>query len=306
LEGKEDRRGKAHETYDGAGLVLCARLRVRQVRRSQSVNSEMVLACLEEMKTRSALAALLLSANMFGQQSGPTAASQTREVPTIHGVLIGQDGQPAKRVRVAALWKCPAGSACGFSPRGAVTDQNGEFRFNRVPVGKYSVFADDKEAGYGYAASSGEDDRHYSVVAEITPEHPDAEVRLFLPPQGGFLDVHLTDQSTGNEISTVTVSMELAEKPSGHWSQTTFERSSDCEVFGHHFCYVLIPPDTQVTVHVSSPGYEGWDVSEDATVRSLRIAPGDHVRWDVKLKPDLKWRALMQLNPSQLKLQPAK
>jgi hypothetical protein len=33
VEGKEDRRGKAHETYDGAGLVLCARLRIRQVRR---------------------------------------------------------------------------------------------------------------------------------------------------------------------------------------------------------------------------------------------------------------------------------
>jgi hypothetical protein len=30
VEGKEDRRGKANETYEGTGLVVCARLRVRR------------------------------------------------------------------------------------------------------------------------------------------------------------------------------------------------------------------------------------------------------------------------------------
>src|ERR1039458_9988968 len=93
--------------------------------------------------------ALLLSACMFGQQSGPTAASQGS---TIHGVLIGQDGQPAKKITVAALWICPARSkTCRISEGHAVTDQNGEFRFNRVGIDKYAVFAEDREAEIGRA-----------------------------------------------------------------------------------------------------------------------------------------------------------
>jgi hypothetical protein len=245
--------------------------------------------------------ALLLSACMFGQQSGPTAASQGS---TIHGVLIGQDGQPARKITVAALWICPAGSkSCRISNGRAVTDQNGEFRFNRVGLGKYAAFAEDQEAGYGYGASSVADDPRYTGVAEITLEHPDAELRLFLPPQAGFLDVRLTDQSTGTEISTVTVSVALADNPNANRFQTTFERSN-CELFGHNVCYVLIPPDTQVIVRVSSPGYEGWDGKNDTTERPLRIASGDRVTWEVRLKPDLKWRALMNLTPSQPKTPP--
>jgi hypothetical protein len=237
------------------------------------------------MKVYCTVVVLVLSTSMFGQQ--------------IHGVLIGQDGQPAKRITVAALWMCPAGGKpCRISKSSAVTDQNGEFRFNRVGVGKYAVFAEDKEAGYGYGASSIADDPRYTGVAEITPEHPDAELRLFLPPQAGFLDVRLTDQSTGTEISTVTVS--VAANPNANRFQTTFERSN-CQQFGHNLCYVLIPPDTQVTVRVSSPGYEGWDGKNDTTERALRLASGDRVTWEAQLKPDLKWRALMNLTPPQLK-----
>lgn len=238
---------------------------------------------------------------MFGQQSGPTAASQGS---TIYGVLIGQDGKPAKKITLAALLICPADrKPCRISGSHAVSDQNGEFRFSRVGVGRYAVFADDREAGYGYAGS-GADDPRYTGVAEITPEHPAAELRLFLPPQAGFLDIRLTDQSTGAEVSTVTVSVALADNANVNRSQTTFDRSN-CELFGHNLCYVLIPPDTQVTVRVSSPGYEGWDGKNDTTERHMRIASGDRVTWEIGLKPDLKWRALMNLTPSQPKAPPS-
>ena len=236
------------------------------------------------MKARCALVALLLSPSMFGQQ--------------IHGVLITQDGQPAKRITIASIWQCPDRSKpCRIARSSRVTDQNGEFRFDRLNPGKYLVFADDREAGYGYCATSEAADHHYSEVAEVTLEHPDAELRLFLPPQAGFLDVRLTDQSTGTEVSTVTV--KVVEGQNAGWFQTTLDRSS-CQLFGHNLCYVLIPPDTQVSVQVSSPGYEGWDGKNDTTERTLRLASGDRVRWEVQLKPDLKWRALMNLTPSQL------
>ena len=236
------------------------------------------------MKVYRCVVVLMLSTSMFGQR--------------IHGVLVGQDGQPAKKIMVAARWLCPGPGLCRISQTSAVTDQNGEFSFNRVGFGKYVVFADDKEAGYGYDAGPAATGTLYAGTVEITPEHPDAELRLFLPPKAGFLDVRLTDQSTGTEISTVTVS--VAENSDANRSQTTFERSN-CHLFGHDLCYVLVPPDTQVTVRVSSPGYEGWDGRNDMTERTVRLASGDRVTWEVQLKPDLKWRALMNQTPSQLK-----
>jgi hypothetical protein len=119
--------------------------------------------------------ALLLSACMSGQHSALTAESQG----TIHGVLIGQDGKPAKKIALSARLMCPTESKpFRISQARAVTDQNGEFRFIRVGVGSYAVFADDPEAGYGY-----DNDPRYRGFAEITLEHPDAEVRLFLPPR---------------------------------------------------------------------------------------------------------------------------
>jgi hypothetical protein len=239
------------------------------------------------MKACCSVVVLLLSASTFGQQ--------------IHGVLIGQDGQPAKKITVAATWLCPDRSkACRLSRSSGVTDENGEFRFELARVGRYAVAAEDEEGGYGYGATSVADDPRYTVMAEITPEQPDAGIRLILPPRAGFLDVRLTDQSTGGEISTVTVSVAYPDKG---WSQRSFERSN-CALFGHNLCYVLIPPDTQVTVRVSSPGYEGWDGKNDTTERTLRLASGDRVTWEVQLKPDLKWRALMNLTPSQLRKSP--
>jgi hypothetical protein len=188
-------------------------------------------------------------------------------------------------------------------PGNVLTDQNGEFRFPHLDPGNYAVFAEDRESGYGFGANLGTDDLHRGVAAEITPDHPAVELRVVLPPKAGFLQVRLTDKSTGNVIPGVTLKVALAENDK-KWFMAAYSWLV-CPVMGHNGCGVLIPPDQQVIVQVSSPGPELWHEIEGArTERSLRVASGDRVTWDVQLESDLKWPAvaqpkLLQPNPSK-------
>src|SRR5208282_25209 len=148
--------------------------------------------------------------------------------------------------------------------------------------GSYPVFAQDRESGYGYGANLGTDDLHYGAVAEITPDHPNAELRLVLPPKAGFLQVRLTDRATGNIIPQVTLKVALAENPDRKWFASMYTWPI-CAQFGHNGCGVLIPPDKQVIVQVSSPGPEFWHEAEGSgTERSLRVASGDRVTWNIQ------------------------
>src|ERR1700686_3049363 len=130
------------------------------------------------MKSPWAVAVLLVSASLFGQQSGiaPTANQQVhvgsdgQNEGTIHGVLIGQDGQPAKGVRVAAVWLCP--DTCLNPQRETITtDDSGRFGFDHVALGEYAVFPDDIEAGYGPKLHA--DCAQYGEAAELTLAHRD-------------------------------------------------------------------------------------------------------------------------------------
>ena len=246
-----------------------------------------------------AVAALLVPVSLFGQQStiAPTENQQVlvgsdgQPVGTIRGILIGQDGQPAKGIGVTAVWLCPDG--CLNPERQTLTDDSGRFGFEHVALGEYAVFPDDVEAGYGPKLLA--DGARYGEAAELTHEHKDAELRLTLPRKAGFLEVHLTDQSTGDSISTVSVKIALVESPNRAGFQTSFEESN-CTQNSRYICTVLIPPDEQVFVQVSSPGYDGWDKSGGTgTVRSVRLGSGDRVTWNIPLEPDLRWRALHQM-----------
>jgi hypothetical protein len=80
---------------------------------------------------------------------GQAVAAQQPEYPTkgvIYGTVVDPDGQPAKDLGLTAH---PLSVALGAILPYTKTDQNGKFRFVRIPWwGRYTVFADDEEAGY--------------------------------------------------------------------------------------------------------------------------------------------------------------
>jgi hypothetical protein len=221
---------------------------------------------------------LLLTVSAFGQRSNPTTGS-------IHGVVTDEAGQPANEVQIAAVWICQNSQGCPLSMGHAITNSTGEFGFSSLGLGKWEVFVDDREAGYvGFGADLSPPGM--SEKAEITSEHPDAEVHISLPPKAGFMDIHLTDKMTGTAIPMVSVRLALAEHPDQQLFKQTINQSlCGSAHFAHFGCSFLVPPDTAVLVHVWADGYREWNETAGGAGKALRLRSGDHAKWDIQLEP---------------------
>ena len=87
-----------------------------------------------------------------------------------------------------------------------------------------------------------------AAEVELAPEHPEAEFRVYLPPKAGVLQVRLTNRKTGNAISAMRIALMSAALPVS--PLFTMSRSSKQ--------VVLIPPETNVLLHVTSDGFRDW------------------------------------------------
>jgi hypothetical protein len=223
------------------------------------------------MKTALALAALWLTvAAASGQEA---KSNEPLTTGTISGVVINPDGQPAKGLRLSAVMQCP--SSCPFWMSETVTSQGGEYHFRPLPLGKYSVFS--REAQMEYPRFS----PPATATVELTVDHPNAELRVDLPPKVGILTIHLTDRITGAVIPRGLVKMKAADTPDSRWSEVGAD-SSNCLFFPD--CAIPVPPDKQLLVHVSSTGFHEWDESV-GTGKVLLVHSGDRLTWDIQLEP---------------------
>jgi hypothetical protein len=124
---------------------------------------------------------LLLTVEAFSQRAKPRPVFNTNvgvlvhgDDPTgaIHGVVTS-DGKPAKGISVTAHWFCPEG--CFFLASTVITNEAGEYRFEPITLGKYSVFV-----GNGLdliVSPKSATPLKYDKI-ELSPDHPDAEVQF--------------------------------------------------------------------------------------------------------------------------------
>jgi hypothetical protein len=190
-------------------------------------------------------------------------------IGVIYETVTAQDGLPAKGLVLNAE---PLGVALGMPLPWTKTNDTGAFRFEHLSLGRYTVFAEDKEEGYS-SFSTGIRGGHPPEV-ELTTEHSEAEFNLRLPPKAGFLLFHLTNQSSGASISGVEVTVMLAGRP----PKFIFSSGSSSSQA------VLVPSDQNLLLHVKSWGFREWDKSV-GNGKPLRIAPGNRLALDVKLEP---------------------
>jgi hypothetical protein len=203
------------------------------------------------------------------------ASAQQNEEPQpkglIYGIAIGPDGQPAKQVGLTAE---PLGVALGAVLPRTRTNDAGEYRFESVPWwGRYTVYGDDENEGYS-SFSTGPAGDSTPPEVELTPEHPEAELRVLLPQRAGFIQIHLTNQTTGAGISGMRVELMLPESPASPFFTMN--------------CYsnrvVLIPPDKDLLLHISSDGFREWNESTGKG-KPIRLASGARLKLDVQLEP---------------------
>jgi hypothetical protein len=188
----------------------------------------------------------------------------------IYGSVIGQDGKPARGI---ALEASPLGVGLATRLPRTRTNDLGEYHFENIPWwGKYSVSAEDDYAGYSVFSTGG--GRNDPPEVELMPEHPVAEMKVYLPPKAGLLHIRLTNRRSGASISGMQVSISPAESP----EKLVFSMSCD----SNHV--VLVQPDKNVLLHVTSDGYREWDESVGKG-KPLRLASGERLTFDVQLEP---------------------
>ena len=218
------------------------------------------------MKTTLAFVGFLLLATAVAQQH-----DEPHPKGVIYGIAINQEGQPAKRIGLTAE---PLGVGLAAKLPHTSTNDAGEYRFEDVPWwGRYTVYADDENEGYSSFSTGPAGDSSPPEV-ELTPEHPEGELRVLLPPRAGFIQIHLTNQRTGAVISGMRVALMPTESP----TSPLFTMS----------CYsnkvILIPPDKSLLLHIASDGFREWNESIGKG-KPIHLASGARLKLDVQLEP---------------------
>jgi hypothetical protein len=196
----------------------------------------------------------------------PQGESQADGV--IYGIVLGQDGKPAKSVWLAAWPDMPLGGRLPYTK----SNDAGEYRFEHLPWwGKWSICAEDGDAGYSAFVTAG--CRNDPPWVEVSPQHREAQLKVYLPPKAGFLHIHLTNRKTGAEISGMEVVLTKMESPKQLVLTTCYSNH-----------VVLVPPDQNLVLHVKSDGYREW-VGSARRGKPLNLASGARLTLDIQLDP---------------------
>src|SRR5690348_6837227 len=121
----------------------------------------------------------------------PAAAQPQQPHPNglIYGVVTTLSGEPAKSLRIRAR---PLGIGGTGGSRGVLetkTNNDGEYRFQKLPLwGTYRVYADDEAAGYSRVSTGPAVGNSLSEV-EISPEHPETKCNFSLPAKAGLIEI---------------------------------------------------------------------------------------------------------------------
>ena len=217
------------------------------------------------MKTTLVFVSFLLLATAVAQQP-----DKPHPKGVIYGIAIGQDGQPAKGIGLTAR---PLGVPLGTMLPHVKSTDKGEYRFESLPWwGRYTVYAEDNDAGYSvFSTGEGRDE---PPEVELTPEHPVAEMKVHFPPKAGFVQIHLTNRQTTVGISGMRVVVMPMENP-------------DSPLFTMS-CYsnrvILVPPDKNLLLHVTSDGFREWDESVGRG-KPIHLSSGTRLTLAVQLEP---------------------
>lgn len=209
-------------------------------------------------------ACLLLVTTTTGQQQDTGRAHGS-----IHGFAVRSDGQPAKRTGLTAI---PLGVALGTILPHATTDDLGHYRFDLPWWGKYTVYADDENAGYS-SYSTGQYGQSQPPTLEITDGHPEGEMTVILPPRAAFFRVNLTNRITGRPISAMRISVLSPSDPSLAFDMSCYSTKT-----------VLMAPDKALSIHITSDGFREWNESVGRG-KMLHLGSGEHLELNVALDP---------------------
>jgi hypothetical protein len=195
----------------------------------------------------------------------------------IHGVVLGQDGKPASDLDVTLD---PLGIGLSYLLPHMKTNQRGEYRFEQLCDGRYSVFVSDTDAGYHFSSSYINQFLYGSRIPEVKIDgaHLDEELAVNVPSKKpAQLQVRVTNGKTKTKIEEAEIHLVVNRN---RWLSYNCHKFSPCD--GKPF--LLLPPDQDVLVRVTANGFHEWK-NGGTRGKIVHALPGELVIIDVALDP---------------------
>ena len=154
-----------------------------------------------------------------------------------------------------------------------LTDQNGRFTIQHVPMGSYSVVATKEEDGYSMV------EQIHGEKVVLTADQPLAQLTLKLGARSGRLTGTAKDKATGKSIG-----------PEGklYITYVSVEGNNTGSISGLDGANLRanLPAGKEFIVFVSAPGYAPWFYVNSQSRPTLRLEPGEEKVLDVELEPE--------------------
>lgn len=179
-------------------------------------------------------------------------AQQRKGTGVIYGTVVSRDEQVGKHV---SLYAEPLGVSRQLPS--TTSNDDGHYRFENLPWGRYKIYAEDDEAGY---LPEVDEDNQTQLSVEISRNYPQAEFRVVLPAKAGVVQIHLTNRRTGAVIPWMWLTVAPSTDPL-HPLNRACESSE----------LTLVPPDRNVILHitprVSENGTKAWEKESSSLCR---------------------------------------
>jgi hypothetical protein len=209
-----------------------------------------------------------------------SATAQTVETGSICGTVLDENGQPADNVLVSAT-----SLACCLEPQSR-SDDSGRYCLTHLRFGHYLLSADEPKLGYPNMRatfySADPPSKRSETIATLSAKHPQAELTFRIPYKGGFLRIQPSDAATGKLISGMSFSLKVRSNPDLRDIGGT-RPASDDPVLPREEDDLLLPPNEDILLKVSAPGYREWPY-DGSPGYVINLLPGEHMTIDVPLQ----------------------
>jgi len=215
------------------------------------------------MKSRLAVALILIA---------PLAFAGTGK---ISGTVVDESGVPVPHLIMEAF---PLDMGWVGRLPNTITDGQGHFSI-AVPITqahglRWRVYPHEDSKYYPDLSANfyQTEDSHGSVV-QLDEADPEANIQLRLGRKAGALKVKVTDAATGAPLGSIHC--ELARADNAHdWFRM------DTSGYPRLPVTLLLPSNIDITVTISSPGYQSWTYSG-----VINVGPGQDLPLDIQLQP---------------------
>jgi hypothetical protein len=241
-----------------------------------------ILPCEGVMRRRGLLSSLgptvvlglvFITANNGFAQS---AIQGSRCTGVVHGIVSDREGHPVKGIRVVA-W--PLGVSLGTLLPNVKTDLAGEYRFENVCPGRYTVLPADENMGYPNSSPKLFEFLSGRRVAEVTLTSKNALATLpvQLPPKPGRMHIRITDAATSAEILEFTIELKVPDQHLSPKVKILFQPEiKDREI--------EVPPNRDCILHVTAEGFREWSESIGGG-KAVRVPSGTEATLNAQLQP---------------------